>query len=254
MDEVPVDREVELTRLRKENALLRQQAELNRVAHDYLARLAHHFSNEEVVFEGPQEIRTFCERIRRSIGIMVGEFRELLTGRRRFQLDYDLVPAAHSRASGPSGGTQILRLGDLHGDLGRYLFYWRPRKSEDEVSQDQELKTAIEELKHHQMALLTGFEHAVREGSLAVLEHVSPETVETHLFKGGRSLFWRLSPFRAGRCWREFRRRFQHLSAEDAGWFQKRFLPSFREGYKEYMWAKIAAQAGERSPSNEGEK
>jgi hypothetical protein len=256
MDDAPVDREVELARLREENAQLRQQAELHRTAHDYLVRLAHHFSNEEVVFESPQEIRTFCERIKRSVAIMVTEFRELLRGRRQFQLDYNLLPPRRDNESGAAGGTRIIRLGDLHGDLGRYLFSWRPRFSEAEKEQDEDLRTAIEELKHHQMALLTGLSRCLKEGTLEVLAEVSPENIEEGRSHGGsgRSLLVQLNPFHAGRCWRKYRERFKDLSSEDVGWFQKKFLPSLREGYKEYMWKKNVGPSQEQSPSNEGER
>jgi hypothetical protein len=260
MDDGSVDREVEVARLREENAKLRQQAELNRLAHDYLVRLAHHFSGEEVEFEGPQEIRTFCERIRKSIGIMVGEFRELLKGRRRFQLEYNVLPtkAGSGSVMQSVGGTKILRTGDLHGDLGKYLFYWRPRKNPEEISDEEDLKTAIEELKHHQMALLRGFERSLRDGIIEVLSQVSPATIAS----GGRSSDAEDSPgagrtanpLRAARYWREYIKRYEDLLSEDAGWFQRQFLPSFREGYKDYMWEKTKAQSAQHSPSTEGER
>jgi len=250
MDDGPVDGVSELERLREENARLKQQVELNRIAHDYLVRLAHHFSGEEVVFEGPHEIRTFCERIRKSVAIMVGEFRELLTGRRRFQLEYDLLHAPRVTGLDSGGGTRILRLGDLHGDLGRYLFYWRSTDSKEDAFDNQDLKTAIEELKHHQMALLTGFERSVREGSLEILRQVSPEAIESGDDRsGGVSKF---NPLRAGQCWREYKKRYADLVSEDAGWFQTKFLPFFREGYREYMWAKKTSQNQGQSQDNEG--
>jgi len=252
MDDVPANGASELQRLREENARLKQQVELNHIAHDYLVRLAHHFSGEEVVFENPQEIRTFCERIRRSVAVMVGEFRELLSGRRRFQLEYDLLHAPRTTGldSGGGGGTRILRLGDLHGDLGRYLFYWRSSDSNEDAFNNQDLKTAIEELKHHQMALLTGFERSVREGSLEILRQVSPDAIESgDDGSGGVSKF---NPLRAGQCWREYKKRYADLVSEDAGWYQTKFLPFFREGYREYMWAKKSSQNKGESQANEG--
>lgn len=251
MDDVPVDGASELERLREENARLKQQVELNRVAHDYLVRLAHHFSGEEVVFEDPQEIRTFCERIRRSVAIMVGEFRELLSGRRRFQMEYDLLHAPRTTGPDSGGGTRILRLGDLHGDLGRHLFYWRSSEAKDDALNNQDLKTAIEELKHHQMALLTGFERSVREGSLEILRQVSPEVIESGDDGSGAGVS-KFNPLRAGQCWREYKKRYANLVSEDAGWYQARFLPFFREGYREYMWAKKSAENQGQSQANEG--
>jgi len=253
MDDVPVDGASEIERLRNENARLKQQVELNRIAHDYLVRLAHHFSGEEVVFKDPQEIRTFCERIRRSVAVMVGEFKELLSGRRHFQLEYDLLHAPRtSTLEGGGGGTRMLRLGDLHGDLGRYLFYWRSDESKEDAFHSQDLKTAIEELKHHQMALLTGFERSVREGTLEILRQISPEVIESGDDQGGGSGISKLNPLRAGQCWREYKKRYSNLASEDAGWYQTRFLPFFREGYKEYMWAKKASQEQGKTPAEEG--
>ena len=253
MHDVPVNEASELERLRAENARLKQQVELNRVAYDYLVRLAHHFSGEEVAFEDPQEIRTFCDRIRRSVAVMVGEFRELLSGRRRFQLEYDLLHAPRTSGPDSGGGTRILRLGDLHGDLGRYLFYWRSDESKEDAFNNQDLKTAIEELKHHQMALLTGFERSVRNGTLEILRQISPDAIESgdDGSGGGGSGISKLNPLRAGQCWREYKKRYQNLASEDAGWYQTRFLPFFREGYKEYMWKKASQGLGQ-SQTNEG--
>ena len=251
MDDVPVDGASELERLREENTRLKHQVELNRIAHDYLVRLAHHFSGEEVVFESPQEIRTFCERIRRSVAVMVGEFRELLSGRRRFQLEYDLLHAPRTTGVDSGGGTRILRLGNLHGDLGRYLFYWRSSESKEDAFNNQDLKTAIEELKHHQMALLTGFERSVREGSIEILRQISPEAIESGDNGDGPGIS-KFNPLRAGQCWREYKKRYANLVSEDAGWYQTRFLPFFREGYREYMWAKKMSENQDQSQANEG--
>jgi hypothetical protein len=254
MDDGSFDATSELSRLREENASLRHQVELNRTAHDYLIRLAHHFSGEEVEFEDPQEIRTFCERIKRSVTIMINEFKELLTGRRRFQEKWQLIPAPRPSSGIAQGGTRFIRLGDLHGDLGRYLFNWKVPRTEAESTHDQDLRTAIEELKHHQMALLTGFERSFKEGTLEVLRHVSPEAIESGSSDNPdrEYLARKMGLVRRGRCWREYQKRFDELIAEDSGWFQTRFLPPFCQGYKEYMWEKKAAQSLDRPPSNEG--
>jgi predicted component of type VI protein secretion system len=157
-----------------------------------------------------------------------------------------------------SGGTKILRTGDLHGDLGKYLFYWRARKDPEEISDEEDLKTAIEELKHHQMALLSGFRKSLADGTMTVLDHVSPDTIVSHVLgdkaSGNASAGRTANPLRAARYWREFLRRFDDLVSEDAAWFQRQFLPSFREGYREYMFTKTQAQSTQHSPSTEGER
>ncbi|MEW5875557.1 MAG: type VI secretion system-associated FHA domain protein [Candidatus Zixiibacteriota bacterium] len=234
MDEGPVDPTAELTRLREENAELRRQVEMNRTAHDYLVRLAHHWSNQDVEFEGPEQIRAFCERIKRSVGLLVREFKELLSGRKEFQREY----ALHSLGAGE--GTQMIRLGDLHGDLGLYLFDWRVSAAADDDAGG--LRTSIDELKHHQMALLTGYEHSVREGTLEVLRAIAPETIEQEVSGG---VMGKLNPFGAGKLWEAYKKRYAELTAEDGGWFQSRFLPSFQRGYREYMWSRKAASSAD---------
>lgn len=235
MDEGTVDPAAELARLREENESLRRQVELHRTAHEYLVRLAHHWSNQEVEFQSPDQIRAFCERIKRSVGLLVREFKELLSGRKEFQREY----ALHSLGAGE--GTQMIRLGDLHGDLGLYLFDWRESASADDDSGG--LRTSIDELKHHQMALLTGYEHSVREGTLEVLHTIAPETIEQEIAGGVLS---KVNPFSAGTLWNAYKKRYAELVSEDGGWFQARFLPSFQRGYREYMWSRKAAAAAER--------
>ncbi|HUU46315.1 MAG TPA: type VI secretion system-associated FHA domain protein [Acidobacteriota bacterium] len=242
----------EIERLRAENARLREQLELNRTAYDYLVRLAHHFSGEEeVAFDSPEQIRAFCERIKRSVGILVREFKELLSGRKKIQRDWSLYTST-APAGGVSEGTAFIRSGDIHGDLGRYLFDWKSETVNDQVSRS--LMDAIDELKHHQLALMAGYERCVREGCLAVLEEVAPEAVDAELAGGAASesaQSWRRwLPWRPFVLWGRFRERYGSITGEDDRWFQARFLPYFRQGYKEYMWAKKEAEsAGEKPPS-----
>jgi hypothetical protein len=48
----------------------------------YLERLAHHFSGEEIQFESPAQMHDFCDRIRRSVSLLLGELQDLLAGRK----------------------------------------------------------------------------------------------------------------------------------------------------------------------------
>ncbi len=238
-------------KLQSDNQSLRRQLELNQTSYDYLVRLAHHFSGDVVSFDSSDQIRAFCERLRRSIGILVGEVQELLRGRRKVQQDWSLYSSssAGAEAPKPDGGTAFIRVADLHGDLGRALFDWRKTAVDD--GPVAEIKISIDELKHHQLALMAGLQRCVKDGCLAVLGEVSPEATESEYLTGsaggqaGDGFYWRkLLPWRTSVMWRRLRKRHEELVDEDVEWFQSRFLPSFREGYKEYMWAKMHAQSG----------
>jgi hypothetical protein len=233
----------EIERLKAENARLHEQLELNRTAYDYLVRLAHHFSGEEVSFDSPEQIRAFAERIKRSVGILVREFKELLSGRKKIQRDWSLYSSS-AGGDGVSDGTAFIRSADLHGDLGRHLFDWKSTSLDSDVAEG--LKTAIDELKHHQLALMAGYERCVQDGCLAVLEDVAPEALDAEFVAGGHGVepsagfIWRRwIPFRGLILWHRFAQRHREITSEDAHWFQSRFLPLFRQGYKEYMWARL---------------
>jgi predicted component of type VI protein secretion system len=219
---------------------------IQQTSHDYLTRLAHYFSGEEVTFESPDQIRAFCERIRRSVMIMVSELRQLLSGRRQFQEEFSMVS---SRAVDDDiGATRMIRRGDIHGDLGKFLFDWRAQATTGQHT--KALETAIDELKHHQMALLSGFRHSLKEGTRAVLEEMSPETIA----HGGSSL-GAINPFRHASQWSRYAKRYDEILNEDIGWYQDRFLRAFREGYLEYMWgakSKENADAGSPAGGNDG--
>jgi len=231
--------------LEAENARLREQLELNRTAYDYLVRLAHHFSGEEVSFQSHDEVRAFCERIKRSVGVLVREFKELLSGRKQVQRDWSLYTASGLSDAG-AGGTAFIRTADLHGDLGRFLFDWRTDGAGGQA--ETELRDAIDELKHHQLALMAGYERCVRAGCQAVLAELAPDVLsgEGPPIPGtvgaepppARFHWNKLIPGRNMLLWRRFRRRYAEIVSEDDRWFQVRFLPFFREGYREYMWAR----------------
>lgn len=256
----PVPGGGDLKKLEAENKRLRQQLELSRTSYDYLVRLAHHFSGDVVSFDSPEQIRAFCERVRRSIGILVGEVQELLRGRRQVQKDWSLYSSssAGSESKESAGGTAFIRVADLHGDLGRALFDWRNTNVEE--GPPAGIKIAIDELKHHQLALMAGLQRCIKDGCLAVLREVSPEGTESEYLTGsvggytGDGFYWRkLLPWRTSIMWRRLKTRHEELIDEDVEWFQSRFLPSFREGYKEYMWAKMHAQSGQKPPETKGE-
>ena len=206
------------------NGPVTEGAQHHKLAYDYLVRLAHRFSGEEVAALDSEEIRAFCERIRRSVEIMVQEFRSLLSGRRQFQEEFSLISVSSSE--GEIGATRMFRRGDIHGDLGKLLFNWKLDR--DAERDEQKLREAIDELKYHQMALLTGFRRSIKAGTVAVLDEISPESIS----QSGGGVLDALT----GGNWKKYTKRYQELIDEDASWYQRRFMTSFREGYLDYMW------------------
>lgn len=208
-------------------------------AERYLERLAHHFSGEDVQFTDSAQIRAFCERLRRSVTLLVEEFQELLAGRKKVQNDWSLYSSV---ASGDDQAmmTRDIRLGDIHGDLGRVLFDWRHPESTDKASAD--LKRALEELKHHQLATMAGYEHSVAEGARALLDSLDPVSVEREYLGVGEGTqgksqggLKRFLPLRGYFLWEFYKKRFSQIASEDARWYQRQFLPAFRQGYRDYM-------------------
>ncbi|HEX9749788.1 MAG TPA: type VI secretion system-associated FHA domain protein [candidate division Zixibacteria bacterium] len=229
----------EIQRLQEENAKLRRQLELSRTAYDYLVRLAHHFSGDEVAFESPDQIRAFCERIKRAVESLVDGIKTLMAGRKQMQRQWSLY------ASQPQQGTAFVRVAELRGDLGRSLLDWQNPALDDQNT--RQLQNSVNELKHHQLALMAGYERCVREGALAVLRELDPDIIEGRdaPAAGGpesHGSLKQLLPWRTAGLFRTFRRRYADLIAEDAQWYQSRFLPLFRQGYKEYMWAAVESE------------
>lgn len=205
----------------------------------YLERLAHHFSGDEVRFENASQVRAFCERIRRSVNLLVAEFQELLAGRKKVQNDWSLY------SSSAVSGDQVLhtrdvRLGDIQGDLGKMLFDWkRPDVDPQEAAG---LRESLDELKHHQLATMAGYERSVVDGSRALMDSLDPASIEREFLgaagkdreKASLSMK-RLLPLRGYFLWKSYCKRFAQIASEDALWYQRQFLPAFRSGYRDYM-------------------
>jgi len=254
MDEGTPTGAEELARLREENARLRQQLELNRTAHHYLERLAHRFSGEDASLESPEQIQAFCQRVVRSVEILVQEFKELLSGRRRFQENFGLLSLGTPEKGDAS--TRAFRVDDLHGDLGRRLFDWRTTSVNDESFKS--LKSAIDELKYHELALLAGYERSSREGTLEVLKSLDPDTIQAEVFGSqsdrGSAALKRWNPLRNLSLWSEYKRRYQGLVTGDAGRFEDTFRTVFRAGYREAMRAKTMSREPEQRSSGKGDR
>ena len=218
----------------------------------YLERLAHHFSGEEIHFESPAQMHDFCDRIRRSVSLLLGELQDLLAGRKKVQNDWSLYSST-AMSEEQALKTRDIRLGDIHGDLGKQLFDWRhPEATEATVAG---LKSALEELKHHQLATMAGYERSVAEGTRAVMDRLDPRSIENE-FLGAvtdsgekRPAGWRrFLPGRGLFLWRLYRNRFEQITSEDARWYQRQFLPAFRQGYRDYMVGRMTGSAAAQSP------
>lgn len=216
----------------------------------YLERLAHHFSGEDVHFENSSQIRAFCERLRRSVNLLVAEFQELLAGRKKVQNDWSLYSSAMS-GDDDRLMTRDVRLGNLHGDLGRVLFDWRNPDADPQEAAG--LKQALDELKHHQLATMAGYERSVTEGARSLLDSLDPVSIEREYLGAGEDApgktkagLKRFIPFRGYFLWHAYRNRFSQISNEDARWYQRQFLPAFRQGYRDYMVSR-ASVAGKHN-------
>lgn len=217
----------------------------------YLERLAHHFSGDDVQFEDSSQIRAFCERLRRSVNLLVSEFQELLAGRKKVQNDWALFSSSMS-GENDRLMTRDVRLGNLHGDLGRILFDWRHPDVEPQEAVG--LKQALDELKHHQLATMAGYERSVTEGARSLLDSLDPASVERE-FLGisedpsgkAKAGLKRFIPLRGYFLWTAYCKRFSQIGNEDARWYQRQFLPAFRQGYRDYMVSR-ASVAGRHNP------
>ncbi|MCI0531351.1 MAG: hypothetical protein L0Y74_05330, partial [candidate division Zixibacteria bacterium] len=166
----------------KKETAEKETAELHKAAYDQLVALSNYLIGDKRTFERPEEIKTFCERLKYATSVMLREFKELLRGRKLFQKQYAMF------ASGPSSGTQIFRVEEREKEIGPYLFNWSKTPSEVEGSKvdvAEDLDKALNELKYHQLAFLSGFRTSVKEGTKELLKKVDPEAIEKELSNGG---------------------------------------------------------------------
>ncbi len=201
----------------------KETAELHKAAYDQLVALSNYLIGDKKAFSNPAEVKTFCERLKYSMSVMLREFKELLRGRKLFQKQYAMF------ASGPSSGTQIFRVEEREREIGPYLFNWQNA----EAGAAEDLDKALNELKYHQLAFLSGFRNSVKEGTKELLKKVDPEAIEKELSNGG--LGSRLSPFKHKRLWKEFHKRYEELLQEEEQQLEAKFRPHFRQGYIGFM-------------------
>ncbi|MGH8004265.1 MAG: type VI secretion system-associated FHA domain protein, partial [Limisphaerales bacterium] len=129
-----------------------------------------------------------------------------------------------------------------------YLFNWSKTPSgvegqsaAPEVAED--LDKALNELKYHQLAFLSGFRNSVKEGTKELLKKVDPEAIEREISNGGFRLAglkipFKLSPFKHKRLWKEFYKRYEELLQEEEQQLEAKFRPHFRQGYIGFMASK----------------
>ena len=198
----------------------KEEAELHKAAYDQLVALSNYLIGDKKAFEHPEEIKTFCERLKYATSVMLREFKELLRGRKLFQKQYAMF------ASGPSSGTQIFRVEEREKEIGPYLFHWENA----EAGAAEDLDKALNELKYHQLAFLSGFRTSVKEGTKELLKKVDPEQIEKELSNGGK-----FSLFKHKKLWKEFHKRYEELLQQEDQQLEAKFRPHFRQGYIGFM-------------------
>ncbi len=218
-------------------------------AYDSLVELSAHFLGSDTKFDKPEQIDVFCNRIKDSFHILLSAFKSLLRGRKRFQMEY----AIYFGWDKSMDGTRVIRAGE-DADVGRKFFEWRTVDTAEASS--AEIARALDELKYHELALLSGYKKCVKEGTLNVLQPLSPEQLRQDLAQenvswGPLKIPFRLAPFKNAVLYREFCRRYRELTAEDERFFEDKFRNTFRNAYKEVMNLKIRAQQKEKNESRE---
>lgn len=214
-----------------------KEAELHKAAFQQLVLLSNYLLGDRKAFQEPEEIKTFCERVKYSITVMLREFKELLRGRKVFQKQYTAF------ATGPQSGTQIFRVEEREGEIGPYLFSWDSKG--EETAQD--LEKALNELKYHQLAFLSGFRASIKEGTKEILQKIDPARLEAELASqsvslAGLKIPFKLHPFRKQALWKEYKRRYDELMQEEEQHIEAKFRSHFRQGYVSFMAAKAAGK------------
>jgi len=237
----------QLEELTAENQGLKSQLEqLNRelklrsAAYDHLVDLSDHFLGDGARFEKEEQVARFCRRIKGSFAILMSAFKDLLKGRKRFQMEY----AMYFGMGKSMEGTRIIRTGEDK-DVGRKFFEWGTLEKVEESS--TEMERALDELKYHQLAFLSGYKRSVKEGTLNAIGSLSPVELERELARKRISLGLFSIPYSIlpwGRIWlyKLFRRRYEELVREDVQFFEAKFRNAFTGGYVEVMNRKAKAQ------------
>jgi len=243
--------EAEKRELESRVAELKAETGIHSAAYAALASLSNHFLGEDSRFEKPEQIDRFCSRIKDSFQILLSAFKSLLRGRKRFQMEY----AIYFGWDKSMDGTRVIRAGE-NKDVGRKFFEWQTMDNFEASS--MEIARALDELKYHELALLSGYKKCVKEGTLKVIQPLSPERLRQDLANekvawGPLRVPFRLVPFKRAVLYREFSRRYRELVSEDERYFEDKFRNTFRNAYKEVMNLKIQAQQKGKDESRDEE-
>ena len=226
--------------LRSRIAQLERELALHSAAYDSLAGLSAHFLGGNVRFEKPEQIERFCGRIKDSFAILLSAFKDLLKGRKRFQMEYAMFFGIGKSME----GTRIIRTGEDK-DVGKKFFEWDTLENVE--GSTKEMEQALDELKYHQLAFLSGYKHSVKDGTLNAVARLAPPQLEKELAErkvsvGPFSIPGRLLPWKRRWLYGEYRRRFAELAREDVQYFEAKFRNAFTSGYVEVMNRKAKAQ------------
>ncbi len=230
----------EADELREKVAELNRELQLRSAAYDQLVELSQHFLGDDARFEKEEQMRRFCGRIKSSFAIFLSAFKDLLRGRKRFQMEY----AMYFGMGQSMEGTRVIRTGEDN-DVGRKFFEWDTQENVEDSS--NEMARALDELKYHQLAFLSGYKHAVKSGTLNVMGVLSPQKLEENLALkkislGPIKIQLSIVPWKNGVLYKEYRRRFEDLKHEDVQFFEAKFRTAFTAGYVEVMNRKAKAQ------------
>lgn len=219
---------------------LNRELKLRSAAYDHFVDLSEHFLGDGARFDKEEQVARFCHRIKGSFAILMSAFKDLLKGRKRFQMEY----AMYFGMGKSMEGTRIIRTGEDK-DVGRKFFEWDTLEKVEESS--TEMERALDELKYHQLAFLAGYKRSVKEGTLNAVGSLSPTVLERELAQKRISLGLFSIPYSIlpwGRIWlyKQFRRRYEELVREDVQFFEAKFRNAFTSGYVEVMNRKAKAQ------------
>ena len=219
---------------------LEGELKLHSAAYDHFVDLSNHFLGDGAHFEKEEQISRFCGRIKESFLILTSAFKDLLKGRKRFQMEY----AMYFGRGQAMEGTRVFRTGDDK-DVGRKFFEWDTMENVEESA--AEMARALDELKYHQLAFLSGYKHSVKDGTLNAIRGLSPaqlekELAEKYISLGPLKIPCRILPWKCHTLYKEYCRRYAELTKEDVQYFEAKFRKAFTGGYVEVMNRKAKAQ------------
>ncbi len=239
--------EAENQELKSRVSELEAELKMRSAAYDHLVDLSNHFLGDQARFEEKEQIQRFCNRIKGSFDILMSAFKDLLKGRKRFQMEY----AMYFGMGKSMDGTRVIRTGEDK-DVGRKFFEWNTLENVEASS--AEMARALDELKYHQLAFLSGYKRSVKEGTLNAIRALFPSRLEQEFIGqqvsvGPFKIPYRFLPFKRIFLYNKLCRAFEELVAEDVQFFEAKFRNAFTSGYVEVMNRKARMQQKEKYQS-----